>query len=246
MSSAIRAVLFDVGGPLDTEAIMDRMIDEQIVASFRSHGVSVSDEVYAGVVEWAVEVFAPRTYDAIIWKIAGRDRELVDSVLAELCETVASRNLARGDFELREGIPELLEDLSAEGLLLGLAANQPAGSLENMEKAGILKYFKYQEVSGSIGLQKPDPRLLVHACEGLGVAAEEVIMVGDRMDNDIVPARMIGMRAIRFVTGRHSEQQPRSWREVPDADVHSVGELDRAIHKFVEFRPTSPVDVGPE
>ena len=68
-------------------------------------------------------------------------------------------------------------------------------------------------------------------------------MVGDRIDNDIVPARAFGMRAIRFVTGRHSEQQPRSWREVPDADVHSVAELDEVIHQLVE-NAHYPADTG--
>ena len=234
MSSAIRAVLFDVGGPLDTETIMDRMIDEQILASFRKHGISVSDGSYAGVVEWAVDIFAPRTYDAIIWNIAAGDRDLVDTVLAKLYNTVPERNLARDGFELREGIPGLLKQLSADGLMLGLAANQPADSLTKMDKAGILKYFKYREVSGSIGLRKPDPRLLLHACEGLGVSPEEAIMVGDRIDNDIVPARMLGMPAVRYVTGRHADQQPRSWSEVPQADVRTVGELATAIRQLVE------------
>ncbi|MCI0809873.1 MAG: HAD family hydrolase, partial [Chloroflexi bacterium] len=204
MSRAIRAVLFDVGGPLDTETIMDRMIDEQIVESFRSRGVSVSDEQYGEVVAWAIEVFAPRTYDAIIWKIAGLNQDLTDSVIAELYETVPDRNEARGHFELRDGIPELLEKLSNQGLLLGLAANQPSGTLDKLDRVGILRYFKYQEVSGSTGLQKPDPRLLLHSCEGLGVVPEEAIMVGDRIDNDIVPAKVLGMTPIRYVTGRHA------------------------------------------
>ncbi len=240
MPQEIKAVLFDVGGPLDTETIMDRMIDEQIVASFKKHGIVVSDEEYGEVVAWAVEVFAPRTYDAIIWKIAGHDQKLVDSVFAELYETVPDRNAAREDFELREGIPELLEKLLAEGLLLGLAANQPASSLDNMNRAGILKYFKYREVSGSTGFQKPDPRLLLHSCEGLGVAPEQAIMVGDRIDTDIVPARTLGMTTIRFVSGRHAEQKPRSWKEAPHADVYSVEELKRAIREFVANPPNTP------
>jgi FMN phosphatase YigB (HAD superfamily) len=154
--------------------------------------------------------------------------------------TVPERNTARGDFELREGIPELLEELSDHGLLLGLAANQPTVALENMERLGILKYFKYQEVSGSIQLRKPDPRLLLHSCEGLGVGPHEAIMVGDRIDNDIVPARMLGMTAIRFVSGRHSQQQPRSWHEEPHADVHTVQELTRTMRVFTINPPTSP------
>ena len=246
MTHEIKAVLFDVGGPLDTETIMDRMIDEQIVASFRNHGMAISDDEYAAVNRWAVDVFAPKTYHSIMWRIAKGDQELIDKVEAELMETVPQRNAARGDFELREGIPELLAELSGEGLLLGLAANQPTVALENMEQLGILKYFTYREVSGSIKLRKPDPRLLLHSCEGLGVKPQEAVMVGDRIDNDIVPARMLGMSTIRFVSGRHSDQQPRSWNEKPHADVRTVEELGVTIRRFVANPPNVDGDNGPE
>lgn len=246
MPHQIKAVLFDVGGPLDTETIMDREIDEQIKLSFRNHGLAVSDSEYAKVNQWAIDSFAPKTYHSILWKLADGDMSLIDKVEAELMATVPQRNASRGDFELREGTPALLAELSRQGLLLGLAANQPKESLANMEHFGIIDYFTYQEVSGTIKLRKPDPRLLLHACEALGVSPEETIMVGDRIDNDIVPARMLGMVAIRFVSGRHANQQPRSWNEAPHADVRSVEELGDAIRRFVETSPNTSGDDGPE
>jgi putative hydrolase of the HAD superfamily len=242
----IKAVLFDVGGPLDTETIMDREIDEQIKASFRSNGTAISDDEYEAVNRWAVDVFAAKTYHSIMWKIAQGDMKLIERVESELMDTVPHRNELRGDFELREGIPELLAQLADEGLLLGLAANQPADTVTKMERFGIAQYFTYREVSGSINLRKPDPRLLLHSCEGLGVEPQEAIMIGDRIDNDIVPARMLGMAAIRFVSGRHSEQQPRSWNEAPHADVRTVEELGEAIRRFVANPPNVTGDDGPE
>ncbi|MDE0592385.1 MAG: HAD family hydrolase [Dehalococcoidia bacterium] len=246
MPHQIKAVLFDVGGPLDTETIMDRQIDEQITASFRANGVAISTEKYQAVNRWAIDVFAAKTYHSIIWKIAQGDMELIERVESELIDTVPQRNESRGDFELREGMPELLAELSDEGMLLGLAANQPVDTVTKMERLGIAQYFTYREVSGSINLRKPDPRLLLHACKGLGVEQQEVIMIGDRIDNDIVPARMLGMAAIRFVSGRHSEQQPRSWHEAPHADVHSVKDLGNAIRRFVANPPNVYGDNGPE
>ncbi|MBT4125116.1 MAG: HAD family hydrolase [Chloroflexi bacterium] len=246
MTHQIKAVLFDVGGPLDTETIMDREIDEQIKLSFRNNGIAISDAEYADVNLWAVDVFAAKTYHSIMWKIADGDMDLIIRVEAELMETVPQRDELRGDFELREGMPELLAKLSEEGLLLGLAANQPAHTVVKMERFGIAKYFTYKEVSGSINLRKPDPRLLLHSCQGLGVQPEEAIMVGDRIDNDIVPARMLGMAAIRFVSGRHSEQQPRSWNEAPHADVYTVEELGESIRKFIANPPNTSGDDGPE
>jgi putative hydrolase of the HAD superfamily len=246
MPHEIKAVLFDVGGPLDTETIMDREIDNQILASFRANGVVISDDEYAAVNQWAVDVFAPKTYHSIMWEIAKGDMELIARVESELMETVPQRNKMRGDFEVREGIGDLLDELVDQGLLLGLAANQPTESLKNMENHGILKYFSYKEVSGSIKLRKPDPRLLLHSCEGLGVQTREAIMIGDRIDNDIVPARMLGMAAIRFVSGRHASQQPRSWNEAPHADVTSVDELSKVIRQFVQNPPNVENDDSPE
>ena len=246
MTHQIKAVLFDVGGPLDTETIMDREIDKQILLSFRANGISISDDEYAGINQWAVDVFAAKTYHSIMWKIAKGDLNLIAKVESELMETVPQRNELRGDFELREGSSDLLEGLVEQGLLLGLAANQPTESLKNMERYGILKYFSYKEVSGSIKLRKPDPRLLLSSCRGLGIEPMEAIMVGDRIDNDIVPSRMLGMAAIRFVSGRHSSQQPRSWNEAPHADVTNMDELGKAIRRFVANPPNTTGDDGPE
>lgn len=237
MSPTAKAILFDVGGPLDTCVIMDQMIDDQIMSSFRNHGVDISVDEYADANRWAIEVFAPNPYQAIIWKISKGSEKLVSAVESELLKTVTHRNDARGAFELREGILELIEKLWNENFLLGLAANQPTGSLETMKRLGILKYFKYQEVSGSTGLRKPDPRLLLQSCKGLGVTPQEAIMVGDRIDNDIVPAKTLGMIAIRVVSGRHANQQARSGHEQPDADVHNVMQLEQAIRHFVAHPP---------
>jgi len=237
MSPSIKAILFDIGGPLDTCLIMDRMIDDQIMSSFQKHGVDISANEYADANRWAIDAFAPNPYQAIIWRIAKGSQKLVSAVESELLQTVNHRNDARGGFELREGMLELIEKLRNKNFLLGLAANQPAGSLKIMEKLGILQYFKYKEVSGSTGLRKPDPRLLLESCKGLGVSPQEAIMVGDRIDNDIVPAKTIGMIAIRLISGRHANQQARSGYERPDADVHNVEELEQMIRHLVAHPP---------
>jgi len=75
--------------------------------------------------------------------------------------------------------------------------------------------------------------VFIHACEALSVEPASCVMVGDRIDNDIAPARMLGMATTRFVTGRHAAQRPRSWLEVPDYDVGSVAELARALDELL-------------
>lgn len=61
-------------------------------------------------------------------------------------------------------------------------------------------------------------------------------MVGDRIDNDIYPAKSLGMAAILFRTGRHRDQQPRTFDEVPDAEVTTVDGLATALDALINAR----------
>jgi HAD superfamily hydrolase (TIGR01509 family) len=216
-----RAVLFDVGGPLDTEVHAEAAIDAAIKAHLREHGIPVSDDDYGAANRWAIESFAPDTYAAILWRLCDGD--------PELAERVGRPNFGPREFQLRDGVAQLLAELHGRGLLLGLAANQPARTLEVLDGLGIGRYFAHREVSGHHGLHKPDVRLFLRACEGLGVAPEETVMVGDRIDNDIAPARRLGMYTILFRTGRHIEQQPRSAEDLPHAEVTTVEGLGAAL-----------------
>lgn len=81
-------------------------------------------------------------------------------------------------------------------------------------------------------MRTPDVRLFLRACEDLGVTPDDCMMVGDRVDNDIVPARLPGMRSVLFRTGRHAAQQPRSWEVRADAEVRDVDHLTRALARF--------------
>ena len=58
-------------------------------------------------------------------------------------------------------------------------------------------------------------------------------MVGDRIDNDVAPAKLLGMRAVLFRTGRHIAQSPRSHEEAPDAEVRDSAELRSALGRLL-------------
>jgi FMN phosphatase YigB (HAD superfamily) len=73
-------------------------------------------------------------------------------------------------------------------------------------------------------------RLFLRACRALKVQPSDCVMVGDRIDNVIVPARTLGMRTVLLRSGFHKDQRPRTWDEAPDFDVFNVeGLLPGAI-----------------
>lgn len=221
-----RAVLFDVGGPLDREETFERRIDAEIRRALADAGAPVGADRLAALSDAAVAAFVPNLYEAVVWAVLAPDAARARSVLA----TVALRLAAEPPpFELRAGMADLLADLNRRGVPLGLVANQPAAALDRLRAAGIDGHFRHLAVSGTTGLRKPDARAFLAAAAALGVDPDGCIMVGDRIDNDIAPARALGMAAVRIRTGRHAAQRPRSWREVPDADVADVPALAAAL-----------------
>jgi len=140
----------------------------------------------------------------------------------------------------------VLARLHARGLRLGLATNVPGSPraiLACYDEHDIGRYFWDREDEDAPGFSKPDVRLFLRACHRLGVAPTDCVMVGDRIDNDIVPARTVGMPTVLLRTGRHRDQQPRSWDERPDAEVHDVPALERAVYRLLHLEPPHP-DAG--
>lgn len=222
-------VLFDVGGPIDTEVEHERLVDLYMRQAFADEGMSVTDEEFAEAARWAVEAFAPNTYAAIMWRLCSADAERASRVQRRFVASSQERRERRGALELRPGMTQLFEWLHRAGVKLGLAANQPASVIAELDAFGIGHFFSHREVSGHHGYHKPDVRLFLRACEDLAVEPAACIMVGDRIDNDIVPAKLLGMAAVLFRTGRHLAQQPRSAIEAPDAEVRDVAELRTAL-----------------
>jgi phosphoglycolate phosphatase-like HAD superfamily hydrolase len=123
-SDVIRAVLFDVGGPLDTEVLSERLIDRDLRAALAAEGVVVTDEAFEAAARKAINSFAPDAYKAIIWEFAGGDAALAQRAFVRFHlppRAGEARGRERGGFELRPGIAEVIQRLHARGLLLGLA-----------------------------------------------------------------------------------------------------------------------------
>jgi hypothetical protein len=102
-SVALRAVLFDVGGPLNAEVAHERAMDARMRAALAADGFAVDDASYARACRWAVDSFASDTYAAIVWRLAGQDPVAARRVYGRMRSSGGEYA-----FELREGIPALL------------------------------------------------------------------------------------------------------------------------------------------
>lgn len=120
---------------------------------------------------------------------------------------------------------ETLRILCEKGYKLGVIANQLPGAKERLEAWGIGKYFEVTASSAEIGVSKPDPRIFKTALEMAGCKPENAVMIGDRLDNDIRPAKELGMRTVRIRKGRAVYMKPSCDEEIPDYEIDTLSEL---------------------
>jgi len=113
-----------------------------------------------------------------------------------------------------------------------LIANQPRGARENLRKLGILNHFKIIALSDDVGYSKPDPRIFLYALKEARCTASKALMVGDRLDNDIAPAKSIGMTTVRIRRGLMAFQEPLNKGEKPDFDISTLRELLTLLASF--------------
>lgn len=119
---------------------------------------------------------------------------------------------------------EALRKLSAK-YKLGIIANQRGGSAHRLQAHGLMKYIDFVYSSEEMGRSKPAPDLFLSALDTLGCAPEEACMVGDRIDNDIRPAKRIGMKTVRLRKGFFRNRAPECEYDIPDADIESISDL---------------------
>lgn len=109
--------------------------------------------------------------------------------------------------------------------MLGVIANQNHGAHARLEGYGLRRYFRFVLASAEVGLAKPDERIFLLALKLAHCAPEYAVMVGDRPDNDIYPAKRLGMRTVRVTQGYARFQPPRTREHEADMTVESIAEL---------------------
>jgi HAD superfamily hydrolase (TIGR01549 family) len=102
-------------------------------------------------------------------------------------------------YDLYPDAAPCLARLRGAGLRVGVAANQPAAVEALLED--LLEPGELSGISQVWGLSKPDPRFFRRIAAELDLAPADIAYVGDRVDNDVVPALAAGMVPVHVRRG---------------------------------------------
>jgi putative hydrolase of the HAD superfamily len=209
----IRAVAFDVNGTLVRILTDDGM--EQIfrsIAHFLTyqgidlHRHQVRDLYFEHMKEQ--QQASPEEhpeFDAVgIWRsiLQAHLTEFTRALPAEKLEqmplflTEMYRGISRCRLRLYPHVREVLDVLRERYPLAVVTDAQSAYARAELHKVGLLDYFDPIVVSGDHGYRKPDRRLFQLALDGMGVAAEHALYVGNDMHRDIFGAQEAGLTTV--------------------------------------------------
>lgn len=199
----IKGIIFDYGGTID------------------SRGVHWSEVIWDGYQDCGVPVTKPLFRDAYVFAECELARVrhilpgdnfhdlLLKKMRIELQWLVDGGHLAPGAVEhyalpvadfcyeaARQSIAE------ARPVLEALAARYPMMLVSNfygnvdsvLRDFDLRRYFKGVIESAVVGIRKPDPTIFRLGVVALGLEPDEVLVIGDSLKKDIIPARTIGCR----------------------------------------------------
>jgi HAD superfamily hydrolase (TIGR01662 family) len=190
MTRKIEAVVFDIG---------ETLVDET------RHWASVAH--YAGIPEL--------TLMGVLGGLIER-REHHRSIFGYLQIESVDPNIFGYQIEERDLYPDVvnvLRQLKTAGYAIGITGNQPLGAVQQVQALGLPVDFAGS--SADWGVAKPDPAFFQRIAKGLGLDYRQILYVGDRLDNDILPAQQMGMHAVFVRRGPWAHLQA-SWPGIAD------------------------------
>lgn len=126
---------------------------------------------------------------------------------------------------LYSDVHSTLAALLQKGYRLGIIANQKFGTAERLKAWSLRQYFDVIAASAEIGYAKPDKKIFEKAFELAKCTAEESVMVGDRLDNDIIPANALGMKTVWLKSGLAKYQSAELGNGLADYQIYKLSEL---------------------
>jgi FMN phosphatase YigB (HAD superfamily) len=118
-----------------------------------------------------------------------------------------------------------LARLRSAGVRVGIVGNQPAGAERSV--AALVVEGDFVATSSDWGVAKPDPAFFARLVDDLGLEAGSIAHVGDRVDNDIVPAAAAGLFTVHLRRGPWGIIQA-AWPEAAVASARA-GDLEEAV-----------------
>jgi putative hydrolase of the HAD superfamily len=219
---AIRYVLFDAVGTLIYPQPSVAAAYQQAAAAcgielsqneIRARFAAAYSRVFSGSVEMATdEERERRRWRVVVADVFHEWPQHVDNLLAELWQHFSQAQ----HWPLFDDVATTWTTLMARGYELGIASNFDARLRKILAGHSLLAACRHMFVSTELGFAKPDQRFFREIEQRLDARPDELLIVGDDIENDVVAPRRRGWQTIALVRNSPSADGIRSLSELCD------------------------------
>jgi HAD superfamily hydrolase (TIGR01509 family) len=221
VGAALEMVFFDIGGVMYDDTIYARAIH----TALRTLGASFSDREFDDVYRAARAAQSGSFRGLLARRFLGPDADMA------ALEAEASKHWSYPPEALHDDVRPCLTAIAGR-YRLGIIANQPSAVKDVIHRDGLDGFFEVWGVSDDVGLEKPDPALFAHVLHEAGAEPSTSVMVGDRLDYDVRPAKAAGMRAVWVLRGEAPDDPTPEQLAEADAAIHGLTELPAALESL--------------
>jgi putative hydrolase of the HAD superfamily len=224
-------IFFDIDGTL-----LDHKRAEKAAARsfFLSHGSDLGLSADEFITSWQIAAekhFRSYQLGRITFQEQRRERlrdlysinrDLTDKEADQLFESYLEAYQTH--WILYPDVREALDSLAPDRM--GIISNGDSRQQrQKLESTGIASYFSVIQISGDIGIAKPDTEIFLQACRQAALPTKDCCYVGDSLQDDVIPANKAGLLGIWL--NRQAEKNPIS---IPT--VHSLSKIKSLLQSF--------------
>ncbi|MFA5412004.1 MAG: TIGR02253 family HAD-type hydrolase [Candidatus Micrarchaeia archaeon] len=210
-------IFFDVDNTLFPTAEFAELARRNALRAMIETGLDASErELYRGLQRLIREKGSnyPNHFDSLLRKMG------VKRPARYVAAAVAAYHNTKSSIQPYPEVPKTLLELKKRGYRLYVATNGDAvKQWDKLIRMGIHLFFEDVFVSGEIGEEK-SPSFFRKVLAHVKAKPSACIMVGDRMDSDILPAKKLGIYTVRILQGPYSRQKGKA-----DAQIRKFSEL---------------------
>lgn len=220
-------LFFDIGSTLVNQEAFDKYLFGYIYEMIGRSGAEVTHKDFDEALKRIVEErsFGGTAYFGLVKRLTehfSKDKKTMLKIVERYKRYALKRYL-----EKMEPYPDALKTVSelSKRYKLGIIANQPVGTRQRINSFGLAEYFSVIVLSEQVKLKKPDKMIFQLALKMAKCGPEDSTMIGDRLDIDIGPSKLLGFRTIRIKQGIMVNLNPINDFEIPDYEVNSLKAL---------------------
>lgn len=218
----IKAIIFDLDDTLYDVGPLTEVALRQSVKAMVENGLNCSFEQGLQKIKQIIKHNPSADKFEILVKEVGPDKEEIINAGKEVYYNIDFNTL-----ELYPDARKTLAELRKKYKLILVTFGNKIQQNKKIDALAIRKYFSNVYIDDKNNKEEPFSEIL----KINGFKPDEIIVVGDRIDNEIKIANKLGMETIRVTKGKYKYLEPKDEDEQPDYQVNNVEEIIDIIEK---------------